>query len=197
MYHVESHWIELDQGVPRRTILGPLLFNLYNIDLNKRIPANTNINQYADDSIILTYNADLKLATYNLEQSLRKISEYNQEHRLMLNHTKTEFITYSKKSKLEETKKNILFIGNYKIPNVNCVKYLGIYLDCTLNFQEELKRVLCKMATGIKTLKHISRPFPQQTRLLLLNSLVTNHLHYSSFLPASSKNTCFTNLRNN
>ena len=50
------------------------------------------------------------------------------------------------------------------------------------------------MATGIKTLKRISRPFPQQTRLLILNALVTNHLHYSSFLPASSKNTCFTNL---
>ena len=73
----------------------------------------------------------------------------------MLNHSKTEFITFSKKSKLEETKRNNLLIGNYKIPNVNCVKYLGIYLDCRLNFQEELKHVLHKMATGLKTLKRI------------------------------------------
>ena len=77
----------------------------------------------------------------------------------MLNHSRTEFITFSKKSKLEETKTNNLFIGNYKIPNVNCVKYLGIYLDCTLNFQKELKHVLRKMATGIKTIKCISCPF--------------------------------------
>ena len=95
----------------------------------------------------------------------------------MLNHSKTKFITFSKKSKLDETKRNNFLIGNFKIPNVNCVKYLGIYLDCTINFQEELKHVLRKMATGIKTLKLISRPFPEQTRLLIVNASVMSHLH--------------------
>ena len=136
---------------------------------------------------------DLKLATYNLEQSLRNISEYYEKHRLMLNHSKTEFITFSKKSNLEETKRNNLLIGNYKISNVNCVKYLGICLDCTLKFREELKHVLRKMARGIKTLKRISLPFPEQTRLLL-NALVISHLQYSGHLLASSKNNCFITL---
>ena len=114
----------------------------------------------------------------------------------MLNHSKTEFITFSKKSKLEETKRNNLLIGIYKIPDVNRVKYLGIYLDCTLNFQEELKHLLRKMATVIKTIKCISRPFSEQTRLVLLNTLVISHLHYSGLLLASSKNNCFITLEN-
>ena len=167
---------------------------MYINDLNKQIPENSEIIQYADCTIILTYNTNLKLATYKVEQSLWNISTYYEKHRLMLNHSKTEFITFSKKSKLEETKRNNLLIGNYKIPNVNCVKYPGIYLDCTLNFQEELKHVLRKMATGIKTLKRISRPLPEQTRLLLLNALVISHLHYSGLLLASSKNNCFFTL---
>ena len=50
------------------------------------------------------------------------------------------------------------------------------------------------MATGIKTLKRISRPFPEQTRLLLLNALVISHLHYSGLLLASSRNNCFITL---
>ena len=99
----------------------------------------------------------------------------------MLNHSKTEFITFSKKSNPEETKRNNLLIGNYKIPNANCVKLLGIYLDRTLNFQEELKHVLRTMATGIKTLKRISRLFPEQTRLLLLNALVMSFTRLRPF----------------
>ena len=103
--HVESDWIELYQEVPQGTILDPLLFNLFSTDLNKQLPAKTQIIQYAAENIILTYNTDLKLVIYNLEQSLRKISEYYQKHRLMLNHSKTEFITFSKKSKLVDTKR--------------------------------------------------------------------------------------------
>ena len=112
----------------------------------------------------------------------------------MLNHTKTDFITFSKKSKLEETKRHHLLIVNNQILNVNCVKYPGIYLDCTINFQQDSKHVLRKLATGIKTLNFISRQFPEQTRLLLLNALVISHLHYSGLLLASTKNSCFFTL---
>ena len=51
------------------------------------------------------------------------------------------------------------------------------------------------MATGIKKIKRISRPFPEHTRLLLLNALVISHLHYSGLLLASSKNKCFITLK--
>ena len=38
--------------------------------MNKQIPAITEKIEYADDTITLTYNTDLKSATYHLEQSL-------------------------------------------------------------------------------------------------------------------------------
>ena len=60
------------------------------------------------------------------------------------------------------------------------VKYLGIYLDQSLNFQEEVKNILRKMAMGIKTLNVIKHPFPVSTRILLMNALILSHLHYSS-----------------
>ena len=50
------------------------------------------------------------------------------------------------------------------------------------------------MATGIKKIKRISRPFPEQTRLLLLKALMISHLHYSGLLLACSKNNCFITL---
>ena len=46
----------------------------------------------------------------------------------------------------------------------------------------EVQNILRKMATGIKVLYSIRNILPEKTRLLLLNSLVLSHLHYSSVL---------------
>ena len=46
----------------------------------------------------------------------------------------------------------------------------------------EVQNILRKMATGIKVLYSIRNILPEKTRLLLLNSLVLSHLHYSSIL---------------
>ena len=62
------------------------------------------------------------------------------------------------------------------------MKYLGVYLDQNLDFQDEVKNILRKMATGIKTLYARRDIFPNATRLILLNVLVLSHLHYSSIL---------------
>ena len=45
----------------------------------------------------------------------------------------------------------------------------------------EVQNILRKMATGIKVLYSIRNILPEKTRLLLLNSLVLSHLHYSLF----------------
>ena len=46
----------------------------------------------------------------------------------------------------------------------------------------EVQNILRKMATGIKVLYSIRNILPEKARLLLLNSLVLSHLHYSSNL---------------
>ena len=46
----------------------------------------------------------------------------------------------------------------------------------------EVQNILRKMATGIKALYSIRNILPEKTRLLLLNSRVLIHLHYSSIL---------------
>ena len=64
----------------------------------------------------------------------------------------------------------------------NHVKYLGVFLDQNLTYQDEVKNLLMRMACGIKTIYSVRDLFPEKTRLLLLNALVISHLHYSSVL---------------
>ena len=74
------------------------------------------------------------------------------------------------------------------------MKYLGVYLDQNLKFQDEVKNTLRKMATGIETLYAIRDIFPIATRLLLLNALVLSHLHYSAILPTGIGGNLITTL---
>ena len=69
------------------------------------------------------------------------------------------------------------------IKHSNSVKYLGIFLDQNLTFQDEVKSILQKMSCGIKCLYSIGDLFPEKkTRLMLLNALVVSHLQYSAIL---------------
>ena len=58
---VKSDWIELKQGVPQNTPLGPLLFNLYVNDLTGQIMEDARIIQYADDCLLLVVTRTLTL----------------------------------------------------------------------------------------------------------------------------------------
>ena len=68
------------------------------------------------------------------------------------------------------------------IKHLNSVKYLGVFLDQNLTFQDEVKSTLQKMSCGIKCLYSIRDLFPEKTRLMLLNALVVSHLQYSALL---------------
>ena len=78
------------------------------------------------------------------------------------------------------------------IQTSSCVKYLGVYLDRNLTFQNEIKNILRKMATGIKVLYNLQNIFPEKTKLLLLNALVISHLHYSAILLGGIRDNLIT-----
>ena len=93
MNGVKVDWIELKQGVPQGTILGPLLFNLYVNDLTGQITEDARIIQYADDCLLFCSHQDPDIALQCLQTIFLKLESYFKSHRLNLNGSKTEFIT--------------------------------------------------------------------------------------------------------
>ena len=61
-------------------------------------------------------------------------------------------------------------------------KYLGIIVDNNLSFESQVKKILQKMAIGIKAIKTIKTQLPTKTLEVLLNSIALSHLDYSTLL---------------
>ena len=58
--NILSDPVELRRGVPQGTVLGPLLFNLYINDMHKYLDNETELIQYADDTIVLPFNTSIE-----------------------------------------------------------------------------------------------------------------------------------------
>ena len=76
-----------------------------------------------------------------MNRELRKVRKWLDSNHLALNIDKTNFVIfYSPQKKVDPV---ILKIGKKKIRNENCVKFLGVLLDCPgnttwLNYQRSL-----------------------------------------------------------
>ena len=141
---------------------------------------NCNLIQCADDTMIFSSHNNLTEARNNLQQTIENLVNFFESHQLTINADKTEFICFCKPSKIDFTRNHTLKVENQIFNSSTSVKYLGVYLDQNMKFQDEVKNILRKLATGIKTLYAIRDTFPIATRLLLLNALVLSQLNYSA-----------------
>ena len=137
--NTSSDWIDLYQGVPQGTILGPLLFNLYVNSMQSAIQEPCELVQYADDTFLFVSNECLNTAVSQLETNAANLVDYFEKHRLNLNESKTEFIVFCKRSKNNSTKNLTFRVRNHMTKHSSFVKYLGIYLDQNLTYEYEVK----------------------------------------------------------
>ena len=170
----------LHRSVPQGTVLGPLLFNLYIKDMATRVDNETELIQYADDTVILTFDTSIDKSKIKLEQNANKLIRFFHEHHLTVNTSKTEFMIFGRSKRKDFSEQIIL--DSIPIDEKPEVKYLGVHIDSNLTFQEEVKHILRKMARGIKTIYAIRRSIPQKLLILVLNALVLSHLHYSAVI---------------
>ena len=80
-------------GVPRGSVLGPLLFLIYVNDLHAAIRCSTT-RHFADDTNLLIHNNSLKQLTKHLNLDLRNLCNWLKANKISLNTSKTELLIH-------------------------------------------------------------------------------------------------------
>ena len=147
----QSRLRRLKNGVPQRSVLAPLLFNIYTYDLPSMISRKL---AYADDLALLHSSENWKDLEGTLSQDMFTLSAYLQTWRLKLSHTKTVTAAFHLNNR--ETKRELKVCNNGRLlPFCPTPSYLGVKLDRSLTFRHHLVALRRKLSSRVTLLRRL------------------------------------------
>ena len=128
-----SSWDDVNAGVPRGSILGPLLFLIYINDLADGLSSNAKL--FADGTSLFSDVHNAKTTAKELNNDLVKISRWAYQWKMSFNpdpSKQAQKVIFSRKTK-KEYRPPVAF-NNDNVSETNSQKHLGVVLDNRLSF---------------------------------------------------------------
>ncbi len=172
-----SDTLSVSIGVSQGSSLGPLLLLLFLNDL-PTVTESCATNMYADDTEIGSaakpdFQKNVKTTSTMISA---KIIEYFNINRLSLNVPKCEFMligTYQSLAKMPEMS---IHINNEPLHKVTISKYLGMFIDSNLKWDDYINNMIPKIFVKIGILRSLRNIVPTDTLIQIYNAIVQPHL---------------------
>ena len=170
----------IDIGVPQGSILGPLLFIIFVNSLPESVDTNCKCVMYADGITLLVSSSDPSILQNYLNLNLNKIANWFQSNNLTLNIKKTKLMLFGTNQALNKFKDISPTHDNLLIKKVEKFKYLGIFFDSLLSWNEHVKYLVCNISTRIWVICRVKYYLPIKTVNVLVQALIFPHFDYCS-----------------
>ena len=129
---VDGEQIDTKVGVPQGAVLSPTLFNVFINDLWNDIPEYIELFAFADDLVFIIEGED------NLDEVIDALEYYCDINKLEVNHKKSGLMMVRVDRRTRGPEK--FPVDNYRnYPLVTDYQYLGVTINDTLGFKEDLE----------------------------------------------------------
>jgi hypothetical protein len=127
-----SNQLDVQYGVPQGSVLGPLLFLIYINDINYIMPELNKV-LFADDTVLCKAGHNCNDIIQRMNDEIKILCDWLNSNGLALNENKTKFIVFTR----QHYESNVnLQINGVSIEQVKKYKYLGMYIDEKLSFDD-------------------------------------------------------------
>ena len=129
-------------GIPQGSILGPLLFLIFINDL----PEATNfyVKLFADDTFLCAQNTNFEKLESDVNFEIQKVHKWLESNKLTLNISKSQFMIISNSKNIPRNFS--VSIKEESLIRCRSYKYLGVFFDENLNWNEHIKYVCQKVS---------------------------------------------------
>ena len=137
-------------GVPQGSSLGPLLFLIYINDFRLCL-SETSCGHFADDTFIIYNSKKPKTIETIINTELKLVVKWLRLNKLSLNASKTELIFFHSNHHPLNYDNIHIKLNGLKLKPVDCIKYLGMYIDKHLSWNHHIDELGKKLsrANGI------------------------------------------------
>ena len=170
-------------GLPQGGILGPMLFNLYMVDIVDNISCNSL--QYVDDTTLYQHCKlkNLQNCIEKLESNLQTVSDWALQNSLVFNDDKTKYLLFSsiqlsKRHNLSQPDKCKLIHNNEPVERLNSTKILGVHFDENLTWITHVNNLIKSSHATLRSLRRFKRFTPYKVRKTLAETLILSNLRY-------------------
>ena len=173
--HDFSDLYNVTYGVPQGSCLGSLLFLVFCNDL----PINLtfcNAILFADDTTLYISHSNLRYLQWCICEELKRLSDWFTANKLTLNLGKSCCIIFGAGNrKLDQFQ---LKINNVEIPIVDDCKFLGIWIDKSLNWKKHVTTLQLKIKCNMHLLWSCKIFLDARSRLMVYNAHIQSRVIY-------------------
>ena len=184
--NVYSEFLNITQGVPQGSVLGPLFYILYANDLSTLFK-NCDIALYADDTVLYTVNDNFQDSVSDLQQDMDRLTVWCDKNGIMVNTNKTKIMVFGSKTLLNKLPTFEIKCEGLPLPVVTSYKYLGVTLDYQLNYNLHIKKLISSVSAKLKQFQKMRSFLSIKAAVMVYKNMLLPIIEYGDiFLTAAS-----------
>jgi len=150
---------ELTHGVPQGSVLGPVLFSTFKNQIGS-LPLKRKLFLFADDITVLYTDPNLDFIQNNIQSDCLGLTKFINSLKLTANALNTKLLVFSKSRRIPHFPFSIKFNGQ-DMECVSSIKFLGLFLDSSLTWENHVKHVIKKVRSITIVLSRLRSSLPK------------------------------------